>query len=355
MTNFMHNKNNKTIFFVLIVLILFIIAANSDYLMFLSVYSSINAIAVLGIVLISGLTGQLHLGQAALVGVGAYMSAILMLKAGISFWLTIPISVFSAAIVGCLLGIPTLKLSGGAYLALVTQTFGEIIYILILNSVSLTGGPFGINGIKVPQIGSFSFDTLQSYFFLCVIILFLLYLVARQIVHSRYGRIFISIKESEAAAQSIGINTMKYKIMAFTLSAAFGGFAGVLYGPFIGCLSPEQFRWQPSLLLISMGIVGGLSSLEGGIMGAFILTFLPELLRATDQYRLILYGILLIFSLAFLPDGVVSLFGKSFKEIKEMFAERYRFIFDKKKLPKSIANEFISPKASKKKNMVNNS
>ncbi|WP_094604397.1 hypothetical protein SPSIL_053810 [Sporomusa silvacetica DSM 10669] len=327
MKNIIHSKQRLLI--IIGILVLFAIVASSDYLMFLSIFSSINAIAVLGIVLISGLTGQLHLGQAALVGIGAYVSAILMLKAGMSFWLTIPISVISSAVVGCVLGIPTLKLSGGSYLALVTQTFGEIIYILILNAVDLTGGPFGIAGIKVPEIGSFKFDSLQSYFFLCVIILFVLYCVAKQIIQSRYGRIFISIKESEAAAQSVGINTMKYKILAFTLAAAFGGFAGVLYGPFIGYLSPEQFRWQPSLLLISMGIIGGLSSLEGGIMGSFILTFLPELLRATDQYRLILYGILLIFTLAFLPSGIVSLFGKSVKEIKAMFKERYMIIFDK--------------------------
>lgn len=327
MNNVLHNKHKLVWYGILLVLV--VVVANSDYLMFLSVFSSINAIAVLGIVLISGLTGQLHLGQAALVGIGAYVSAILMLKAGLSFWLTIPVSVIASAVMGCILGIPTLKLSGGSYLALVTQTFGEIIYILNLNLVDFTGGPFGITGIKAPSIGSFTFDSLQSYFFLCVSILAILYLAARQIVHSRYGRIFISIKESEAAAQSVGINTMKYKILAFTLAAAFGGFSGVLYGPFIGYLSPEQFRWQPSLLLISMGIVGGLGSLEGGIMGAFLLTFLPEMLRATDQFRLILYGGLLIFSLAFLPNGLVSLFGKSGREIKSMFKERYAIIFDK--------------------------
>jgi branched-chain amino acid transport system permease protein len=303
--------------------------ATNDYLLYLSIFSTINAIAVLGIILISGFARQLHLGQSALVGIGAYVSAILMTRLGWNFWLTVSVAVVSAAIFGVVLGIPTLKLRGGPYLALVTQTFGEIIYIVILNLEGITGGPFGITHIKSPQIGSFRCESLQSYFFLCLAFLVLAYLATRQIANSKYGRMFISIRESEAAAQSVGINTMKYKIIAFTLAAALGGLSGVLYGPFIGYLSPEQFRWQPSLILISMAIVGGLSSLEGGILGAFVITFVPELLRVTDQFRLLLYGVLLILTLAFLPDGLISLFGKSFGEIGEALRKRYAELSDK--------------------------
>ncbi len=321
--------NKQRILILVVLLALFGVMASSDYLMFLSVFASINAIAVVGIVLISGFAQQLHLGQSALVGIGAYVSAILMTKLGMCFWLTVPVAVGTAAIFGILLGIPTLKLRGGPYLALVTQTFGEIIYIALLNLESLTGGPFGIMGIKSPSIGSFKFDTLQSYFFLCISVLLVVYLAARQVAKSKYGRMFISIRESEAAAQSVGINTMKYKIMAFTLAAAMGGISGVLYGPFIGYLSPEQFRWQPSLILISMAIVGGLRSLEGGILGAFVLTFMPELLRVTDQYRLILYGVLLIGTLGFVPDGLISLFGKSLGGIRQMLRERWAELSDK--------------------------
>ncbi len=318
----------KTIQLAVFSAILIYMLTNSYYT-FLSIQAAISSISVIGIVLISGYARQLHLGQAAFVGLGAYTSAILMTKVGVNFWLTLPISMFVAASFGVLLGIPTLKLRGGPYLALVTQTFGEIIFVLLLNLVNLTGGPFGIFGIKPPKVGSIDFLDLKAYLVLCLAFLLISYLAARQIARSKFGRIFISIRESETAAQSVGINTMKYKIMAFTLAAAFGGLGGVLYGPFIGYISPEQFRWVPSLTLISMAIVGGLSSLEGGILGAFVLTFLPEMLRVANQYRLIIYGLTIILTLAFLPDGLISLFGKSFKEIGAMIGKRVHELSDR--------------------------
>lgn len=301
----------------------------NSYFIFIGINAVINAIAVLGIVIISGYAKQLHLGQSAFLGVGAYTSAILMTKCGVSFWLTIPVAMVLSGLFGFILSIPTLKLKGGSYLALVTQTFGEIIYVILLNMVWLTNGPFGITGIKAPKVGPINFVKLQPYFFLCVLFLILVYFAMKRVVKSKYGRFFISIRESEEAAQSLGINTRKYKMIAFTMATAIAGLAGVLYGPFIGYLSPEQFRWQPSLILVSMAIVGGLSSLEGGIVGAILLTFLPELLRSTDQLRLILYGVIVILTLAFLPDGIISLFGKSLKEIRQMLSTQLDVMLDK--------------------------
>ena len=308
--------------FVLII-VLFLLLSSSDYTMYLSILASINAIAVLGVVIITGYARQLHLGQAAFMGLGAYVSAILTIKLNWSWWFTIPAAVGVSIIFGVLLGIPSMKLRGGPYLALVTQVFGEIIYLIILNWIAVTGGPFGINGIKRPELFGFAFKGLQPFFFLCIAFLLISYLICRQITISRYGRFFISIKESEAAAQSLGINTMKYKIIAFAIAAAFGGLAGTLYGPFIGFISPDQFRWQASLIIISMAIVGGLSKLEGGLIGSFALVFLPEFLRLTDQMRLIIYGALIIIVLAFLPNGIISLWGKSPKQIQLMFKERF--------------------------------
>ncbi len=312
---------NKWLFVFLVVL--FLLLSSSDYTMYLSILASINAIAVLGVVIITGYARQLHLGQAAFIGLGAYVSAILTIKFNWSWWLTIPVAVCISIAFGVLLGIPAMKLRGGPYLALVTQVFGEIIYLIILNWVAVTGGPFGINGIKRPVLFGYTFNGLQPFFFLCIAFLIISYLICRQIINSRFGRFFIAIKESEEAAQSLGINTMKYKTIAFAIAAAFGGLAGVLYGPFIGFISPDQFRWQASLIIISMAIVGGLSRLEGGLIGAFVLVFLPEFLRLTDQMRLIIYGALIIIALAFLPNGIISLWGKSPKEILLMFKERF--------------------------------
>lgn len=118
-------------------------------------------------------------------------------------------------------------------------------------------------------------------------------------------------------------------MIAFVIATSVAGLAGVLYGPFIGYLSPEQFRWQPSLILVSMAIVGGLTSLEGGIIGSILLTFLPELLRSTDQMRMILYGVVVILTLAFLPDGMMSLVGKKPKEMKAILSRQWAVLSDK--------------------------
>jgi len=304
--------------------LLFVIGLSfNTYFVYVGINAVINAVAVLGIVVISGYAKQLHLGQAAFLGIGAYTSAILMTKLGVSFWLTIPVAMAFSGFFGFILSIPTLKLKGGSYLALVTQTFGEIIYVLLLNMIWLTNGPFGITGIKAPKIGPLDFVKLQPYFILCVAFLTITYIAVKRVSKSRYGRFFLSIGESEDAAQSLGIDTRKYKKIAFTMATAIAGLGGALYGPFIGYLSPEQFRWQPSLILVSMAIVGGLYSLEGGIVGAVLLTALPELLRSTDQLRMILYGVIVILTLAFLPNGIISLFGKTPREIKEMLSGQY--------------------------------
>ena len=324
----MIKKYGKYIVMVILLARVIYLSFNS-YFVFVGINALINAIAVMGIVIISGYAKQLHLGQSAFMGIGAYTSAILMTKAGLNFWLTIPVAMVISGLFGWVLSIPTLKLKGGSYLALVTQTFGEIIYVLLLNMVWLTNGPFGISGIKAPTIGPIDFTGLQPYFFLCMAILIIVYIALKRIVKVKFGRFFISIRESEEAAQSIGINTRKYKMVAFVIATSIAGLAGVLYGPFIGYLSPEQFRWQPSLILVSMAIVGGLYSLEGGIIGAILLTFLPELLRSTDQLRMILYGVIVILTLAFLPDGIVSLFGKKPKEIKKMLSAQWDMLSDK--------------------------
>ncbi len=315
-------KKHLKLIAMLVGLVLLVLLSSNSYFAFVGIRAIINAIAVIGIVVISGYASQLHLGQSAFIGIGAYVSAILMTKCGVNFWLTIPCAVVIAGLIGWLLSIPTLQLKGGSYLALVTQCFGEIIYILLLNLEPITNGAFGILGIPAPSIGPISFVALRPYLFLCLAFLAVVYFVVKRVLASKYGRFFLAVKEAEEAAQSVGVNTRAYKMIAFVLATAVAGVAGVLYGPYIGYLSPEQFRWSASLQLVGMAIVGGFGSVEGGILGAVLLTVLPELLRATDQLRMILYGVVIILTLAFLPDGLISLFGKSWKEIKTMIINR---------------------------------
>ena len=318
----MRNLLRSALIGILFCAVIFYISG-SRYLTFLATLASINAIAVLGIVLISGYTGQLNLGQAAFVGVGAYTSAILNLRLGLSFWYTIPIAIGVSAFFGILMGIPALKLKGGPYLALATQLFGEIVYLVIMNLERLTGGPFGLMGMQGPIIAGQRLErNLQHYFYFCLFVLCAAYFVCKRIVNSSLGLVFMGIRESEDAEQSLGINTMYYKILCFAVAAALGGLAGTLYGPFVGYISPDQFRWTPSLLLVSMAIVGGINKLEGGIAGAVLLTFLPELLRLTDQFRLIMYGFFVIMILALFPEGLMSFYGSSWKEILSQLKKR---------------------------------
>ena len=306
------------------------------YYTIVCVKSLINAIAVMGIVIVSGYTRQIHLGQAAFIGVGAYTSAVLMIRLDVSFWATIPIAIILTALIGIVLGIPTLKLSDGPYLALVTLIFGEIIFILCLNLENVTGGAFGLSRIPSPMLGELSLRPMYRLLILTAVFTVIAYIVANRIVSSKYGRFFLSIRESEAAAQSVGINTMKYRIIAFAIASAYGGLAGVFYAQCFRFLNPEQFRWNISLTLISMAIIGGIRSLPGGVLGAIALTILPEVLRGfTAQMRMITYGLLVILVLTFLPNGLISLVGKWPSEILAMLKERLASLSDARERKKS--------------------
>ena len=312
-----------------IFLIAFImVCLSSSYYTIIGVQCLINAIAVLGLVLVSGYTRQIHLGQAAFIGLGAYTSAVLMSKVGMNFWLTIPCALLLSMLVGVLLGIPTLKLREGPYLAMVTQIFGEIIFVLLINMEGVTGGSYGLAGFGKPSIGSFKIDTKVKLLFLTTIFFIICFFVTARVTRSKYGRFFISIRESQEAALSVGVNTTKFKLLAVVICSALGGLAGVFYSQCLGFLSPEQFRWNISLTLISMAIIGGIGDIDGGVLGAIVLTFLPELLRDfSAQWRMITYGVLLILVLTFLPDGVISLIGKKPLEIKKMLKERTELLF----------------------------
>lgn len=323
----MANLNKNRIFSVLpaiLTLVGVVLISSNKYFVFLATLSTINAIAILGIVIISGLAGQLNLGQSAFVGLGAYSGAIMACRWGLPFWAAIPVTLFVAGLWGALMGVPALRLKGGPYLALVTQTFGEMVYLIIMNLEKFTGGPFGLLGIPYPKIFGYEIKGGVPYMYLSIFFLIVCYWTCQKISKSSVGLVLNGIRESEDAEQSLGINTIRYKITAFVLSAMLGGISGLLYAPFVGYISPDQFRWNSSLLLVSGAIIGGMKSFGGVIVGAVVITCLPEALRLSDQYRMILYGLLVIFCLALLPDGIASLYGKNLKEIWAMFRKRCR-------------------------------
>lgn len=320
--------SRKNIARAVFLLIFILFCLSNSYYTIIGVQCLTNAIAVLGLVLVSGYTRQIHLGQAAFIGLGAYTSGVLMAKLGVNFWFTIPCTIVISILVGVLLGIPTLKLREGPYLAMVTQIFGEIIYVLLINLEGITGGSYGLSGFGKPTIGPVVIDSKAKLLILTLVFFLCCFFVAARVINSKYGRFFISIRESQEAALSVGVNTTRFKLLAFVICSVFGGLAGIFYGQCLGFLSPEQFRWNISLTLISMAIIGGIGDIDGGVLGAIILTFLPELLRDfSAQWRMITYGVLLILVLAFLPDGLISLIGKKPSEIKKMLKERTELLF----------------------------
>lgn len=266
----------------------------------------VNAIAAMGVNLSMGYAGQVSIGHAGFVAIGAYTAAILMTKVAVPYWLALPMGGALAALFGFLIGLPALRLSH-LYIGMVTFGFGQAISFVALNWVALTNGP---NGIAVPPItlGSILFSP-DTFYYVIAAVFLLLFWVAKNIVGSRVGRSFLAIRESETAAEAMGVNLVRYKTMAFAVGAAYAGLAGSLYAGLSQFVNPDAFVFLVSVLYLTMNVVGGMGSLAGPILGALIFTVMPEMLRAFAEYKELLSGALLLGFLVFFPRGLVGILG----------------------------------------------
>jgi len=295
-------KKNIPLIAVITVIAIAIIFKSNSYFMLLITIMGIYIIAVSGLDILFGYSGQISLGHAAFYAIGAYGSAILSKSLGLPVWITLFIGAVLAAIFGFIIALPAAKLVHH-FLALLTIAAGQIVYIFIGNTEKLTGGFSGINRIPSPMIGSFKFKGNFIYFFL-VLAFVILFLIAKQrIIDSRTGRAFIAIRENAHAANGIGINIVKYKVIAFVISAFFTGFAGGLYAHFIGFISPESFAYSQSVIFLTMLLFGGMGNMIGPIIGAVIIGLLQEYLQVLGNFQNIIYGFLIIVIILFLPKG----------------------------------------------------
>lgn len=253
----------------------------------------INIMLAVSLNLIVGFTGQLCLGHAGFMSIGAYLSAILTQKAELPFMVSIFIGAIIACIIAALIGYPTLKLTGD-YFAITTLAFCEIIRIVIMN-IDFIGGARGLTGI--PKKTNFTIA-----FIFAVITIVIIY----NIIHSSQGRAMLSVRENEIAAESMGINAFKYKIMAFVIGAFFAGLAGGLYAHYMGYIQPTAFDFNKSIDYLTFVVFGGMGSLSGSVIATIILTFLPELLRGFQNFRMILYPLALIILMIFRPQGLLG-------------------------------------------------
>jgi branched-chain amino acid transport system permease protein len=286
-----------------------VIFRGNDYVLNLFVVAGVYAIVVMGLGILLGFAGQLSLAQAAFFGIGAYTSAFLTTRTNWNFWEALPVAVLASALVAFAIGYPSLRQLSGHYLALATIGFGIIAQLVLINWKAFSNGSDGITGIPAPAIGSYTFDSYGSYFYIVLVFVILAAYIAARLKATRVGRAMLAIRENEMAANAMGIDATKYKILAFVLAGAYAGLAGSLLAHSIKFISPDSYSFDQSVVFLVMLILGGSSSIGGAIVGAVILTFLPEVLRPLKNSYILVYGAAVIAMIIFMPQGLAGLFA----------------------------------------------
>lgn len=278
----------------------------SSYYLGVAVFVGLYTLIVIGLSLLMGYAGQISLGHAGFFAIGAYASGLLTAKAHWPPLLALPTAVLLTAVIAFLIGTPSLRLRGH-YLAMATLGFGQIVHVAATASVRLTGGPSGFGSIPRISIGRWVISSqLARYYTTWAIVLGAL-IFSFNLIHSRVGRALRSIHGSEVAANAMGINTARYKIQVFVLSAVYAAIAGSLYAHSVTFVSPSACDLKLSILLVTMVVVGGISNLWGAFLGAVLLGILPELLRSFKDYDILFYGMILLLIMMFAPEGLWGL------------------------------------------------
>jgi branched-chain amino acid transport system permease protein len=269
----------------------------------------------LGLNIVVGLAGLLDLGYVAFYAVGAYTYALLNYHYGMGFWMVLPIGAGMGAFFGILLGFPVLRLRGD-YLAIVTLGFGEIIRLILENWNEFSFGPSGIANIPRPSFFGIQFSlqdaTNYLYYLMIVLVLFTIFVVNR-LQNSRIGRAWIALREDEVACEAMGIDRRKTKLTAFALGATWAGMAGVIFAAKTTFINPASFTIWESIIILCIVVLGGMGSIIGVIVGSLVLILLPEYLRAFSEYRMLLFGVLLVIMMVFRPGGIVPDVRRTYK------------------------------------------
>jgi len=295
-----------------IIYVIFILAVslagyyiNNFYYLQVLTFIGINTLLALGLNMLMGYAGQISLGHAAFYGIGAYGTAILTVHCHLSPWLALPGAIIAAMLVAYIVGIPTLKLSG-YYLGMGTLGFGMIVNIIFREWSSMTGGASGFIGIPPLELGPVSFSSAKNYFYLVWGFVLISIIICRRIVDSRVGRALRAIHDSEKTSAAIGVDTSKLKLQVFVLSAGFSALAGFLYAHLILFISPGTFSFITSIRMVTMVVIGGMASIWGALLGASLLTLLPEWLHAFSEFEMVVYGLILMTVMIFLPKGLTK-------------------------------------------------
>lgn len=283
------------------------------------VFIGLTSMITMGLSLLLGYAGQISLGHAAFYGIGAYTSGILTAKLGVNPWAAIPAGVLLSALVAFVVGAPSLRLRGH-YLAMATLGFGQIVFIVFNEWVSLTDGPDGFGGIPRLSFLGTPLNTTLSYYYLVWAVVLLMLVFCLHVVHSRIGRALRSIHESELAARAVGVDAAKYKVQIFVVSAAMASVAGSLYAHYVTFINPPVFDLFFSIKVVMMVVIGGMSNVWGAVLGAALLTFLPEWLIFLEDFDVLAYGLILLLIVMFLDHGLAGLPGLLHRSIAARLA-----------------------------------
>ena len=262
-------------------------------------------IVALGLDILVGWTGQISLGHAGLYAIGAYTSALLATHAGWPFWVTAPIGVALAGVAGALLAIPSLR-AKGPYLAMVTLAFGFMMEVTSNRWQGLTNGPMGISGIPAPTLPSGEEMTSTQYFWLIAGVALLCQLLANNLLRSRVGRTLLALRGSEIAAQTVGVNVYRWKVLAFVISSVYAGLGGVFFAHQNGFINSDTFVFALSVSFLTSVLMGGSGTLYGPLVGSVILNLIPTVFARLHEYHLYIYGGIILVTIIFLPDGIVG-------------------------------------------------
>lgn len=296
-----------------IVLVFPFFLGGNTYMLHLLIVAQLYAVLALALNFQLGSANIPNFATGASYGIGAYVSALLAINFGVSFWLTLPAAAIAATLFGFIIGVPSMR-TRETYLALVTISFGVVVHQL-LNNLTWTGGPNGLVGIPAPSLFGHSFaDPLvifgwrlpsqANFYYLSAALVLVSIITARRLHGSRIGLAWNALRADEIAAKAQGINVAWYKVLAFAVDAFLAAFAGTIYAFYVSYISPDNFTFLVSVTIMTMVIVGGMDNIFGVIVGAFLLTILPEKLRAFSDYRLLFFGIVIIGFLMIRPQGL---------------------------------------------------
>ena len=317
---------------VLMLLILPAMPFSTNYLIQIITLTFVYVMLGMGLNIVVGLAGLLDLGYVAFYATGAYGYALLAQYFGVSFWVALPMMALIAAMVGCTLGFPVLRMHGD-YLAIVTLGFGEIIRILLVNMTEITGGPNGISAPRPTLFGlefsrksetgaplfheffGLEYNSAYRYIFLYVLAMLVMIgaiLVFKRLREMPIGRAWEALREDEVACKALGINHTTTKLSAFALGATFGGLGGVFFAAMEGFINPSSFQFIESAIILAIVVLGGMGSILGVIIAAVGITLLPELFRELENYRMLMFGLAMVFIMIWRPGGLLKVRRKSF-------------------------------------------